>query len=142
MVLLANRCIFIIENPSSSLIYRHWRFEQLCNHIAYVREPSVYLKPPLSACLGLQGSILDGPLGRAYSKEDCGLEQRPYDPSARCREDVSRFEDGVNLSQLDSRYQSRWPVPGTYVDSNGAKRFQGKKKEMRESQTLVSVFDP
>lgn len=37
LVILAKRSIFVLENPSGSLIYRHARFEQLCNKIAYVQ---------------------------------------------------------------------------------------------------------
>lgn len=35
LVILANRAIFVIENPASSLIYKHFRFELLSNKICY-----------------------------------------------------------------------------------------------------------
>lgn len=35
-VILAKRCIFVIENPISSLIYKHYRFEHLVNKISFV----------------------------------------------------------------------------------------------------------
>lgn len=36
LVILSKRCIFVIENPVSSLIFKHYRFEWLCNKVAYV----------------------------------------------------------------------------------------------------------
>jgi|OrbCmetagenome_4_1107370.scaffolds.fasta_scaffold163478_1 hypothetical protein len=36
LVILARRAIFVLENPQGSLIYRHFRFEWLCNTVAYV----------------------------------------------------------------------------------------------------------
>lgn len=36
LVILARRAIFLVENPHGSLIFRHCRFEYLCNVVAWV----------------------------------------------------------------------------------------------------------
>ena len=42
LVILSKRCIFVIENPASSLIFKHYRFEWLCNKVAYVSSLLTY----------------------------------------------------------------------------------------------------
>ena len=70
--ILANRSIFVIENPSSSLIYRHYRFEWLCNKVAFVWPTCM---PSGLFHQGLASTVLDGPPGLTDAKADAGLEQ-------------------------------------------------------------------
>ena len=87
---LAKRCIFVIENPVSSLIFKHYRFEWLCNKVAYVSslnysqafqdlyrvvriEKLIILVGLLY--LGLPGVILDGIAWERHSKKNTCLVQ-------------------------------------------------------------------
>eukprot|EP00435_Cladocopium_sp_Y103_P017743 s3978_g4.t1 len=120
MVLIASNCLWILENPRQSLLVRHFRFEHLCNSIAYVYRGDFWMQllggacpkrtSIWSNCRALAGCL---DLGRLSKEQREGKQL----------ETTRRYQDGnglrkwaLDLSLSDRELFEKYPMQDLFLD--------------------------